>query len=412
MNGEAVMTATTTAKAEAPKGDRPLRMLQVVHAPWDERLGMTRVSIELGRVFASCGHTVEHYCITDSDPPEGKVGRYFQFANFQRKAAAFIRAAGGRYDVIQAEQGVLPMSKRRLGHRGLMIAKSNGLAHFYREYANEVEPGLKRRSGRRDSVVGRSLKEAGWWAQGGLSAVERSFASADQIHLLNRHEVERVSAMGHGGKVVHTPNGLDAGWAAELAAVNTPGRAESDEIVFVGTWNLRKGQVELPAILREVRRLRPEARLKMLGTFSPAEEILPAFDEADRGSIQVVANYDPSGLPALLAGARVGLMPSHIEGFPLAVLEMSAAGVPVVAWDVPGPGALLDAVDGSLLTTPRSVEAIAAGVARVMAMDSGAYLALSRKSLETAGGFTWRRLGLGVLSEIERGLDALKEDGR
>ena len=54
----------------------------------------------------------------------------------------------------------------------------------------------------------------------------------------------------------------------------------------------------------------------------------PTFEEAD--------------LPSLLADCAVALFPSYVEGFGLAVLEQLAAGLPTIAYDVPGPRQILD----------------------------------------------------------------------
>ena len=71
-------------------------------------------------------------------------------------------------------------------------------------------------------------------------------------------------------------------------------------------------------------------------------------------------------VPALLAAADVFALPSRHEGFPLAVLEAFAAGMPVVATAVEGTlEAVADGVTG-LLVPPGDPAALAAAVRRVL----------------------------------------------
>jgi len=54
-----------------------------------------------------------------------------------------------------------------------------------------------------------------------------------------------------------------------------------------------------------------------------------------------VPHFDPDDLPELLSRATVGICPSYFEAFGFSVLEMLAAGIPVVAYRSPGPTVML-----------------------------------------------------------------------
>ncbi|MBI3506506.1 MAG: glycosyltransferase [Proteobacteria bacterium] len=70
-------------------------------------------------------------------------------------------------------------------------------------------------------------------------------------------------------------------------------------------------------------------------------------------------------VPDLLAAADVGVLASHEEGFPNAVIEAMAAGLPVVATKVGGiPEAVADGSTG-LLVAPRNRSALSAALARL-----------------------------------------------
>jgi glycosyltransferase involved in cell wall biosynthesis len=69
----------------------------------------------------------------------------------------------------------------------------------------------------------------------------------------------------------------------------------------------------------------------------------------------------------LLSGCDLVVLPSLDEGLPLALIEASAAGVPVVATDVGGTGELVVAEKTGLLVAPRDPRALAQAVARLIA---------------------------------------------
>ena len=84
-------------------------------------------------------------------------------------------------------------------------------------------------------------------------------------------------------------------------------------------------------------------------------------------------------LPALLADCSVGIFPSYVEGFGLAVLEQLAAGIPTVAFDAPGPRQILRDNGGELLTSPGCADAIADRAAEILRMSESEYDALSAR---------------------------------
>jgi glycosyltransferase involved in cell wall biosynthesis len=68
-----------------------------------------------------------------------------------------------------------------------------------------------------------------------------------------------------------------------------------------------------------------------------------------RGWLRYLGYAPERALPALFAGARLFVFPSHYEGFGLPVLEAMASGTPVVCSDVP---ALMELVGDAALCAP------------------------------------------------------------
>ena len=93
----------------------------------------------------------------------------------------------------------------------------------------------------------------------------------------------------------------------------------------------------------------------------------------------------------LFAGASVFVMPSRFEGFGIAAAEAMAAGVPVVASDVPALREVVDPPVGGVVVPPRNAAALASAMAELMADPDR----LSRTSISaraSAERFRWARV--------------------
>ncbi|MCW2841353.1 MAG: family glycosyltransferase [Aeromicrobium sp.] len=142
------------------------------------------------------------------------------------------------------------------------------------------------------------------------------------------------------------PNGVDAGRFARAAGpLGAGGRTMWRDrlgayILALGGIEPRKGSIDLLEAYALMRRRRPDVRLVFAGgeTLFDYRDYRAAFERraAELGvaheMLGVVAEDD---LPTLVAGASAMAFVSTKEGFGLAAMEALAAGVPVVARDLP-----------------------------------------------------------------------------
>jgi alpha-1,3-rhamnosyl/mannosyltransferase len=135
----------------------------------------------------------------------------------------------------------------------------------------------------------------------------------------------------------------------------------------------------------------------------PLRECLAGL--APGAPVALAPDVADADLPALYSGAEVFAFPSTYEGFGLPPLEAMACGAPVLASNV---SSLPEVVgDAALAVDPLSVEAIAAGLARLLG-DGGLRRELAERGLRRAATFSWRRTALGTLGAYERAAGALK----
>jgi glycosyltransferase involved in cell wall biosynthesis len=106
----------------------------------------------------------------------------------------------------------------------------------------------------------------------------------------------------------------------------------------------------------------------------------------------------------LLADCAVGAFPSYVEGFGLGVIEQLAAGIPTVAFDVPGPRDILRVNLRELLVPSGDLERFADAVCNILELDPSSYEMLSRQSVAAAAAFDWARIAQNTLDAYRQRL--------
>jgi glycosyltransferase involved in cell wall biosynthesis len=367
---------------------KPLRILIIVDLAWDARLGAIRVFIGLTEAWQAAGYTVEKYSLTDAypAPARSRLLSLLRQLTFPWKAAAFVRANRGRFDVIESLLGSLPLSKRRLRFAGLLVARSVGFYRLYRDLAQTREAPQPR-----GKLLGRIFYP---WIDKILAVrVRRALRNCDLINLPNEEERRSLRAeLGPDKAVLVQPYGLSAERRRELlqAAAPPSERVAKKKVSFIGMWSPRKGANDWRKIIRRVRGVVPEARFLFLGTLVEDRQVLDDLALERTDNIELVAEFQPEELPQLLADSMVGAFPTYAEAFGFGVLEQLAAGIPCVAYDAAGPRMILEKDFPELLVPVSDFEKLAAAIVRVLGSEH--YEQLSRRSAETAARFEWTNI--------------------
>lgn len=385
--------------------DKPLRILAIVNLPWDPRLGAARVYIELVNQWKTAGHIVETFCLTDAFPKPTRSGASSTLREilFPARATRYVRHNSSRFDIIDAVIGTLPVSKNDLRFDGLLVARSIGL---YRAFDQFVRFSRERWPDQpRGTFVGRyfhRLKRR-WLAR----KSDLALRYCDLVNLPNNEELELLPELqGTGKATLIQPYGLRASDRAALsvAALSPEARLEKQEIAFIGMWGLRKGAADWPEIILRIRKALPGTRFKLLGTMADEQHVLRDLRLSPNDRVESVSSYDPKDLPALLSSCAIGLFPSYIEGFGLAVIEQLAAGIPTVAYDVPGPRQILKSLPGLLLVPEGDAEKMAERAVKLLSMNHSDYESLSTQCRSIAEQYQWERIAADTARDYSRAL--------
>jgi glycosyltransferase involved in cell wall biosynthesis len=385
---------------------KPLRILLVINLPWDSRLGATRVMMELADQWRASGNVVEKYSLSDAYPNVTASSAKFTLRQlfFSYRAAAFIRKNAAKFDVVDALIGVLPVSRKKLGFRGLLVARSVGLYRIYEQFDRSVE---KRWPGQsKGKFLGRIFYAL--TRRQLLRASDMAVRNADLINVPNEEEAVCLRQEFKADlPILVQPYGLTAerGRALCQAAAPAESRLAQKRICFIGMWGPRKGARDWSGIIRRIRARVPEAQFRFLGTMVDTEAILPDLRPDALEGVEFISDYQPDNLPGLLGDCTVGAFPSYAEGFGLAVLEQLAAGIPTVAYDIPGPRDLLGARLPEFLAPKGDLDCFSTAIARILQLSPGDYEKLSARSVEAAAEFSWPAIAGATLDAYRLALD-------
>jgi glycosyltransferase involved in cell wall biosynthesis len=325
-------------------------------------LGAPKVYVEVAEALRDLGCTCTIVGREDVAPDVSQFdSRRERTEYYSRKLRDYIRWRADDFDVIEYEHEYLPFPRQSFPEDTLLVARSVLLACHARDihlpmwsgiprlvqllaastWENPNDVSQKCRARILKKHVGEVLRyETERWTRRRYASRATKTCKAANAH--DRHTLEKEGIPTE--KMVTLPFGLSKDRFQSLASAR-PDDGSLPTVVFVGTYDFRKGgATDLPRIAERIHRKCPSVRFRLLGTsglFVDREEVLAHFASSLHDQIEVVPKYDPEELPELLDGGAIGIFPSYFEGFPFGVLEMQAAGLPVVAYEAPGPPEML-----------------------------------------------------------------------
>lgn len=300
-------------------------------------LGAPKVIMELAECLQDLGWSCEMRGRFDLGPdPQPAV---LSEADYARSLSQFLQRHAAEYDVVDYDHNYLPYPRTQFAPQTLFVARSVLMAHHF-----DVIPipgGRSWKSRARRSICGGRDRSA---SRKRTQRAHQTIQEADLVNVCNEDDRAELMRCGIAGdKIVVIPFGISQNRRPLFDAVSAAAPRDP-VVVFVGTFDYRKGAREFPEIVQRITEAVPQVKFRLAGTsgmFQSEAQVLAHFPAALRQKIEVIPKFGPEELPALLASCSVGIFPSYIEGFCFGVLEMLAASVPVVAYDSPGPPMML-----------------------------------------------------------------------
>ena len=381
------------------------------------KLGAPKVYVELSEALEEKGCSCELVGVEDVAPNisqyDGKEGK---ITHYSQQLREYISRRTGEFDVVEFEHKHLPFPHSSLPENVLLVARSVLLGHHARSIRLPIwegvsgilqntlehlmERGRKRTDVQLKDYLTTLKKHVGTAVRYELNRTKRqrqaertteTCRAADLVIASNSHDRRTLEEKGiDPQKIKILPFGLsdERYEALSPSAWTVP---DPPTFVFIGTHDFRKGgATDIPRIAYRLLAEFSSARIRLLGTrglFANEEEVLAHFRPDVQGRVEVVPVYSPGNLPELLQDGTIGLFPSYYEGFGFGVLEMLASGLPVVAYNVPGPPEMLP---DDLLVPSGDWKQLADKAKRLVMSDS---LEECRRMANTrAHGFQWSNI--------------------
>lgn len=215
----------------------------------------------------------------------------------------------------------------------------------------------------------------------------KSLDVADLINVNNDRDVQKLIIDNYPiNKIIYMPCGLDSERWLKLNNISNSLK-NRNKIVFLGTFDYRKGCIDIPKVFSEVKKKFPNTDLTLMGTkgLFQMDEVLNFFPNSLKKFITIIPEFKESALPDLLKEFKIAIFPSYLEGFGLSVLEVMAAGIPVIAYNSPGPSSILP---NEFLVAPGNWKEMANKVSFYL-QDSKSYEAAKVKIIERSKFFNW-----------------------
>lgn len=359
-----------------------LKILIVARGTLTNVLGTLKVHYELKEEYERQGHQVDvlDYSIIY---PNGinvftKIFGELDTIKFWR----YLKQNAKKYDVIDANSECVVYPKESFGFGGVLLVRSHGIRPVY-------DDAMKIESYRKELVIENTnvkfkTKIGNIYRyiqkKPGLKEFEASVKYADLVHCLNNQEYEYF--LNHGvsiKKLLLIPNALSDNLINSLNKETATNKTNS--ICFIGSWTIRKGIKDINSILIFIRKHIDIERFFLLGGYYEKDYTKKDFDNTNQNILKIIPNFEPNELPKLIKNCKVGLFPSYVEGFPLAVVEQLACGIPVVAYRVPGPTDILENLDKTLLIEPGDKEGFAYKVIQILKLDDTEFQVLSQRCI-------------------------------
>ena len=384
--------------------EQKLKILFVLQTPWGSGLGMSRVHYDLKPVLEAKGHQVDYL---DGTILQRQKSRW-NAKSTQELILEYLKKHASGYDIIDANQRCIPYPKRAYNFSGLVMYRSHGFPPLYRIAEQEphykkmqkpfIQPAPKKIKNHLGNLK-RYLKQGeGDWA------LWASLNYADVVHCLNTAEKDYLEAYGiDAHKLVVIPNGIEA---KLLNKPITQDLTKRKDMAFLGSWTLRKGISHLPELARVLQG--KYRHLNLLGTSGDEASITAAFEAEQQSSIRIVNRFKPEQLAELLKETKVGLFPSYAEGFGLAVVEFLAQGIPVVAFDTPGPKDILTELDKNLLVPLGDLDVLKNRVTEILSMSLESYQELSEACFKRAEAYNYELVAAEFLKLYQSKLHQLE----
>ncbi|MEH1847240.1 MAG: glycosyltransferase family 4 protein [Nostoc sp.] len=229
---------------------------------------------------------------------------------------------------------------------------------------------------------------------------------SDHVICLNSEDAAYLQQIGVAkNRITQADNGVEsqfllAGKALAQANLSRLG------ILFLGTWVLRKGILDLVPAISQVMQRHPALQFTIAGCGFDTDTILADFTEDIRSRIQVIPKLSSNEeLIEIYRQHSILVLPSYFEGQPLTMLEAAAMGLAIVTTNICGMADFIENGINGFTVPVGNFEALAEYLDRLVSDEK-----LARSFGETARqkvqAYTWENAAYKIVSAYKKTIKA------
>ncbi len=239
----------------------------------------------------------------------------------------------------------------------------------------------------------RSLITRPFWARLGR-ARRRGLEAADLVMVTNRSDEAYLRATHHcRGRIFCFKNGV-------YSAPPQPANEESSRrILFLGTWIERKGIRLLRSAYQQLRRTVPGLQWRFAGTQVQEADVRKYLAAEADPNVEVIPRFSGDEEARIFEGCSLFVLPSFMEGQPLALLEAMNRGFCCVTTAADGQLDLVTDGDNGFLF-PVGDAARLAELLRCLAGDVSAQRSVGLRARLSVAGRSWETVSDEVVEAI------------
>lgn len=388
-----------------------LRILLVANGYMTNVLGVLKVHYELKEEYERQGHSVDILDFSIIYPNGYTTFKKIFEPLYTYQFWKYLKQHAHKYDVIDANVECIPYSKASFGFKGLLLARSHGMRPVYmlaekiKSYKDElIKEGSNISFKTKLGNIYRSVQK-----HTGLKEFYDSVKYADLVHCLNQAEFDFLWEYGlPEEKLVIISNGLLDSLIKKYAEVNIAEKTNS--ICFIGAWTIRKGIKDFDKIISVIKLNSKIENLLLLGGNYDEAYTRKDFSAKNQSLLKIYPHFKPPEIPSYIKQCKVGIFPSYLEGFGLAIVEQLACGIPVVAYKIPGPTDILKLLDETLLIEPGNTDQFAKKVSELLELNTTDYTLLSERCKSEAKKYLLSNIATQFINLYYKNLSAFQSN--
>lgn len=321
-----------------------MNVLAALHTPKSPFSSVFHGYVQLGRTLRAAGGALQ--IVAPSDFPSlGRVHARWYPLLYPPTLAHWLRRRAHAFDVVVFHSYAGWVANlTRAGGLARITAFHGMEPLFYRQLQIEAEESDRPLSWRFRAVHG--------WLVPRL--LRLSCRRSDRVFCLNESERAYLRRHGWASAIDVNSLGIEPDFYATIQYAPT-----ASVLLFVGQWLATKGTAALVGAFERLARVRPELRLRCVGTLQDEETVRSSFAPDVRLRVHVVPRTSHDALPALFRAADLFVFPSLYEAFGRALGEAMATGLPIVTTPVGVAADRLTDGESCLMVPPRRPDRLA-----------------------------------------------------